>query len=113
MKEYKYRAVCHTKCYWLNNLWSPGEVYEGDIEPGKHFSADGKNPGAPPPSAADDPRSNVELRKILKEKYNATKPQNWSRKQLWQALRTLETAEAQDELTNPSDGVTRPHKKGK
>ena len=67
MGDYKFSATCHTKCYWLNNLWQPGEVYEGNHEPNKHFNQSGKAPELPPPDAGSDPRSNVQLRKDLKK----------------------------------------------
>ena len=98
-----YKAVCHTMCYWLETLWRVGDVYEGSNEPNQHFSLDGKidNP-LPPPAASDDPRSNDEIRKTLKDKYGSTKPSSWSRKQIWAALKEFETAESRDEVTNPS-----------
>ena len=106
-----YKAICHTKCYWLETLWQIGEVYEGVYEPGKHFSADGKldNP-LPPPDAGADKRSNKEIREILKSKDNSTKPKSWSRKKLWAALNEFETAEGKDELTNPG---TKPNVRAK
>ena len=105
MSKEGYKAICHTRCYWLDTLWSVGDVYQGSEKPIKHFSSDGEM-GRPvaPPVAGDDPRSNVEIRKILKDKYGSTKPSSWSRKQLWAALRAFETAESRDEVTNPSTG---------
>jgi hypothetical protein len=100
-----YKAVCHTKCYWLETLWEKGDVYKGTIEPIKHFSQDGKteNP-KPPPNPGDDQRSNVQLRSALKKHpYNFKAPSRWSRKQLWSKLKELEIAVEKDELTNPED----------
>ena len=109
MSREGYKAVCHTKCYWQETLWKPGDVYEGSAKPCKHFSEDGKiDKPLPPPMACEDTRSNDEIRSILKDKYGSSKPSSWSRKQLWAALRQFETAESKDESTNPSDGVIRP-----
>lgn len=100
MPEYKYKAICHTACYWRENLWTPGEVYEGDLEPNHHFSADGlRNPELPPPDHGADPMPTETIRKILKNKYHSTKPRNWSRKQLWRTLKDCEAAAERDALT--------------
>ena len=101
----EFKATCHTECYKYSTLWKPGDVYEGNEDPGKHFSRDGKKHGAtPPPTAGEDPRPTIELRKILKDKYGSSKPSSWSRKQIWAALKEFETAESRDEVTNPSTG---------
>ena len=106
MPDYKHKATCHTTCYKFETMWQPGEVYEGDQDPGKHFSPDGvKDPSAPPPDAGSDPRSNKEIRNILQRKYNSTKPKSWNRKKLWAALQEFEMAEGQDEATNPSNDI--------
>lgn len=102
-KKYRYRAICHTPCFWLDNLWSPGEIYDGDIEPGKHFSQDGdRGFEKPPESPAFDKRSNVELTAILKSEHNFTVPRNWNRKQIWSKLQSCELNASKDELTNPN-----------
>ena len=114
-KPVLFKKVCHTTCYKFNTMWNPGETYEGEEDPGKHFSDRGvPKPELPPDDAGMDPRSTGEIRHILKTKYNSTKPGTWTRRKLWTALRDFEEAEARDESTNPSDGVTRPgRKKGK
>jgi hypothetical protein len=99
---YKYSATCHTKCYWLENLWEVGEVYEGNEKPNKHFNQSGEAPEVPPPTRMDDSRSNKELRDTLK-KLNFTAPEKSTRKELWSKLRDLEIAISKDELTNPSE----------
>jgi hypothetical protein len=97
-----YKAVCHTKCYWLETLWQVGEIYEGKIKPIKHFSSDGKiDKPVPPPNPGDDKRSNKEIRDTLRDKYGSTKPMSWSRKKLWAAIHEFETARDKDELTSP------------
>ena len=105
MPDYQYKAICHTKCYWLETLWEVGEVYEGDILPNKHFSLDGSNPNPPPPEIhGDDPRSNLELRIALKKHpYNFTVPKSWSRKQMWNKLKDIERSWELDALTNPEE----------
>ena len=102
-----YRAVCHTKCYWLETLWLVGEDYEGSAEPNHHFSEDGKieNP-PPPPTAGDDPRSTKAIRQILKNKYSSTNPQSWPRKKLWQKLHEFETLQEMDEATSEGEPTT-------
>jgi len=104
-KETLIRKTCHTKCYVFDTLWSPGDIYEGKQDPGKHFSHDGKlDKPLPPSGPGDDPRPTTELRKILKDKFGSTKPSSWQRKQVWTALRDFETAESRDASTNPSTG---------
>ena len=101
----KIRGVCHTRCYWLETLWEPGEVYEGSDPLCKHFSADGKlDKPIPPPHPGDDPRSTNTIRNILKDKYNSDYPKHWSRKKVWAALIDFETMGSRDETTNPSTG---------
>ena len=99
---YKYSGTCHTKCFWLDNLWKPGEVYEGDHKPNKHFNSTGVSPEIPPPTPQDDPRSNKEFRDELKG-LGFTAPSKWNRKQLWFKIKELEVAMAKDALTNPED----------
>ena len=104
MAKKMYRSICHTKCYWLNNLWKPGQVYEGEIEPGKHFNADGKlDKPLPPANPGDDPRSNAELKMVLKKQHNFTVPTKWLRKQIWGKLKDLELAVSKDALTNEDE----------
>ena len=105
MSKEGYKAVCHTKCYWLETLWEVGDVYEGSEKPCKHFSKDGEI-GKPvaPPMACEDTRSTKEIIRLLKDKYNSQKPSSWSRQKLWAALRDFENAESRDESTNPSTG---------
>jgi hypothetical protein len=101
---YKYRATCHTKCYWLNNLWQPGEVYEGNEKPNKHFNSDGVAPEVPPPTPMDDPRPNIELRDTLaKRPFNFVAPDKWTRKELWGKLKEMELAASKDALTNEEE----------
>ena len=101
---YKYSATCHTKCFWLNNLWMPGEVYEGNEEPIKHFNQSGKAPDLPPPDAGSDKRSNVQLRAALKKHpFNFTAPTKWIRKQLWAKLQELELAASKDALLSEDE----------
>lgn len=104
MDNYKYRATCHTKCYWLNNLWQPGEVYEGNVhKPNKHFNESGEAPEAPPPTPMDDPRSNAQLREELKKHpYNFKAPSKWIRKQLWAKLKELEMLASKDAAPDDS-----------
>ncbi len=105
MSKEGYKAVCHTRCYWLETLWEVGDVYEGSIEPKYHFSKDGElDKPVAPPMACEDTRSTKEITRLLKDKYGSTKPSSWSRKQLWATLRGFETAESRDEVTNPSTG---------
>lgn len=104
-KIYRYRAVCHTKCYWLENLWEVGEVYEGDIKPNKHFKMAGEpDPEKPPEGPSGDPRSTKELRETLENIMSV--PKSWSRKKIWAELKSREIAISKDELTNPSTGTT-------
>ena len=99
------RSICHTKCYWKETLWNPGEVYEGKepVEPpaDRWFSTDGKvDRPEPPPIPGLDPRSNDELRSTLKmHPFNFTAPKSWKRKQLWDKLTEFETAQARDAAT--------------
>ena len=103
-KKFKFKKVCHTKCYKFATLWKPGDVYEGDADPGKHFSDDGE-PDAhlPPPGPGSDPRTTAQIREILEKRFNSRKPQSWTRKQLWHALRDYEEKAERDELTNPTE----------
>ena len=104
MSGYKYKAICHTKCFFKNTLWAPGEVYEGNDPPNKHFNEDGKVHGAlPPRDAGMDKRSNEELRAILKKKFGSTKPKSYPRKKLWQTLKDFEAAAARDAATPEED----------
>lgn len=100
--EYKYTATCHTKCYWLENLWHVGEVYQGNHKPNKHFNEDGVSPEIPPPVPVDDPRSNVEIKAALK-RMGFTAPSSWTRKKLWSKEKELEMAMAKDALTSDKD----------
>ncbi len=101
MAKYAHRGICHTPCYWKETLWIVGDVYEGDDPPNKHFSSDGeKDPEAPPPDAGSDPRSNLQLRKDLKEHpYNFTAPKSWTRKQMWAKFHEVDRALELDALT--------------
>lgn len=99
------RSICHTKCYWNETLWKPGEIYEGS-EPvsfpaDRWFSSDGKiEHPEPPPIAGLDPRSNAELRSTLKmHPFNFTAPKSWTRKQMWEKLTEFEHAQARDAAT--------------
>ena len=99
---FKFRATCHTRCFWRDTLWEPGEVYEGDEPPNKHFNETGVSPEKPPPEAADDPRSNNELRAALKKHpFNFTAPSKWTRKQVWAKLREMEAMYEKDAVTSP------------
>ena len=103
MAKKMYKAICHTKCFWLDTLWQPGEVYEGEFEPGKHFNADGKlDKPLPPANPGDDARSNAKLKDEL-QKHNFKAPTKWGRKQLWAKLKDLEMARDKDELTDKTD----------
>jgi hypothetical protein len=96
-----YRAICHTKCFWMGTLWSEGDGYEGPVKPPKHFSKDGTSPNEDPAirSAGDDPRSNVEMLGILKKKFgvelgpdeNGRPP---TRSKIYQVLKDRETVAA-------------------
>jgi hypothetical protein len=100
-KEYKYRAICWKVCYWKENLWQIGDIYEGDDPPGKWFSDDGESPGPETAkSPADDPRNNVQLREFLIS-HNVKMPKNASRKVLWNRVRDIENAEGLDAQTAP------------
>lgn len=102
-KQYLYRATCFRECYWLENLWKPGEVYEGNVPPGKWFNIEGTpEPELPPDDAGSDPRSNDEIRATLKEKYGASRPKSWPRKKLWADLHDLEMRNEKDESTSPT-----------
>ena len=106
MSEYKYEAICHTTCYWLETLWDVGEVYEGNVKPNKHFSRDGIKPdGLPAPTPGDDARSNDELVKALSA-FGVRATKKMGRKKLWSKLVELENAALKDELINPSTGST-------
>jgi hypothetical protein len=72
----EYKAICHTKCYWLDTLWNPGDVYIGPAKPCHHFSKDGKRPNEDPllMAAGDDPRSTKEMLTVLKRKYGVEPP---------------------------------------
>lgn len=99
--ENMYRAVCHTKCYWLETLWKPGDVYEGEFVPNKHFSEDGKiEPNLPPPDHGADRRSTKEIREILETVYDSHYPTDTKRKVLWRALNEFETATDRDFATS-------------
>jgi len=111
VEEKLYRGICHTRCYWLDTLWEPGDEYEGTEPLGKHFSEEGMpEPEKPPRTAADDPRSNQDLRDELKEHpNNFTAPRSWKRKQLWEKLRDLEmlrSRDAAEEDAGPKMNVT-------
>ena len=99
------RSICHTKCYWNETLWKPGEIYEGKepVAPpaDRWFSSDGKvERPEPPPIAGLDPRSNAVLRATLKtHPFNFTAPKSWNRKKLWEKLSEFETAQARDAAT--------------
>jgi hypothetical protein len=100
MNKPKFRKICHTKCYKYETLWDVGDVYEGDEDPGKHFSDDGINTKPEPPKlACDDPRSTVLMVKILKETFGVTMPKSRGRKKIWAKLHEMEKAAAQDEQT--------------
>lgn len=100
--KYPYRAVCWKTCYWKDNLWQPGEVYEGQDPPGKYFMKEGEDPPEEEVmDAGSDPRPNVELKKILKDKFGFNVPSRWKRRQIWVKLKEMEIAESKDELTNP------------
>ncbi len=90
----QYRAVCHTACFWENTYWDPGDIYEGVIPPGKHFSADGSPPEVDPSirRAVDDPRSTVEMRTTLERSFGEKMPEDATRKQIYSALRKRELA---------------------
>jgi hypothetical protein len=92
-------------------LWEIGEVYEGDIPPNKHFSADGISTSKAPPSAVDDPRSTKELKENLIA-VGMDVPEDWNRKKIWQKHKEMEDSMLKDELTNPSQETTKP-KRGK
>jgi hypothetical protein len=98
------RKTCHTKCYAFDTLWIPGDIYEGEEDPGKHFSDSGEvEIPPPPPNPGDDPRSNAQLKAALKaHPFNFTVPSSWPRKKIWQKLRDLENAYDRDESTNPN-----------
>jgi hypothetical protein len=101
---YKYSATCHKVCYWKENLWQIGEVYEGNDPPNKHFSKDGIGPKEEPIDAGQDPMPNVEIKKRLKRHpFNFTVPRKWTRRQMWAKLKEMELAASKDELTNPED----------
>jgi hypothetical protein len=102
--EYKYRATCHKKCYWKENLWQVGEIYEGNDPPNKHFSTDGRAPKGEPIDAGQDPMPNVEIKKRLKKHpFNFTVPRKWTRKQMWAKLKEMEIMESKDALTNEDE----------
>jgi len=71
-----YRAICHTKCYWMDTLWEEGDAYEGTVKPCKHFSKDGTAPDEDPKirAAADDPRSTSDMLTVLKRKFGVDPP---------------------------------------
>lgn len=99
-----YRGICHTTCYWLETLWNPGEVYEGELPLCKHFSEDGKkDPELPPPDPGADPRSTATIRKVLKNKYGSSHPSSWPRRKLWEKLNEFETAQERDEATSEGE----------
>lgn len=71
-----YKAICHTKCFWMDTLWEVNDIYEGPAKPPKHFSKDGKPPNEDPDvmAAGDDPRSTVEMLTVLKKKFGVDPP---------------------------------------
>jgi hypothetical protein len=98
--------TCVRDCFYLNKYFKEGEAFpenwiNNGFKPGKHF--------APRAEAGeiirtgrlkthvtchgDDPRSNVELRKILADN-GIEDAENWTRKELWEAVRNLENAAA-------------------
>ena len=99
----EFRAICHTTCYKFLTIWHPGDVYEGERDPGKHFSADGKlGKPVPPAEPGFDPRSNKELiAECKKHPHNFTVPRSWPRKKIWAKLQDLEIFASKDALTNP------------
>jgi len=102
--------TCHTKCYAFETLWKPGDVYEGEEDPGKHFSVSGEQEiPPPPPTPGDDPRSNKELKAALAAPpFNFKVPTSWPRKKYWQKLFDLENSYARDAQTNPNpEKITR------
>ena len=101
-KKYPYRAVCWKECYWKENLWSPGEIYEGEDPPGKYFHVEGEDP--PEEQIMDpgsDPRPNTLLKKILKEQFGFKTPTSWTRRKIWAKLNEYETASSKDSATKP------------
>ena len=122
-KQYKYRKICHTDCYKFSTLWLIGDIYEGDEDPGKHFSDDGLPPDDIPATAGpDDPRSTNELIKELKTKFGVTMTKARGRKVIWAKLKDLEDKAAKDAQTEElapepeikvTPAVKRPPRKGK
>lgn len=108
-KKYRYRSICHNKCYWKENLWMPGEIYEGEDPPGKHFHSEGED--APEEEISEpgtDPRPTVKLKQILKDKFNFNVPMSWTHRKTWMKLRDMEISSSKDNLTNPSMKWTAP-----
>jgi len=99
-KKFKHRKICHCTCYKFQTLWQPGDIYEGDEDPGKHFSDDGEAPdGAPAQTPMDDIRSTDELINELKNKFNVTMTKARGRKAVWNKLRDFEEKAAKDAQT--------------
>ena len=99
-KSYAFKKICHTQCFKFDTLWKPGDIYEGNDDPGKWFSEDG-TPEAPnaPQISTDDPRSTDQLIRDLKNKFGVTMPKTRGRKIIWAKLHDLETQASQDENT--------------
>ena len=94
-----YKVVCHTKCFWLNTLWEPGDIYEGTDEPARdenkvmrYFSVDGKPPHTDKTirAAGDDPRSTVEMLVTLSKKFGVEMPHDSLRVEVFEMLRKHE-----------------------
>lgn len=87
-----YRVICHTRCFWLNVLWDPGDIYDGYQQPPDHFSVDGSPPHTNKElmAAADDPRSTVEMLTTLRKKFGVEMPEEATRVEIFEALRQHE-----------------------
>lgn len=105
-KTYRYKAICHTRCYWLETLWEPGDVYEGDHPANKHFNKTGylDKDKAPSTDAGSDPRSTEEL-KIRLKLYGMDIDDKWTRKQIWAKLSLADEQAVKDALTDSEAGM--------
>ena len=85
--------ICIRECYHCHRLYKVGDPLEPGDEPNHHFALKSEVPEEPEmgaKTAADDPRSTEEMRRILIEKYNIKPAKDASRKVLFDKLRRKE-----------------------
>jgi hypothetical protein len=103
--------TCIRDCFYQNKLFKQGEPFpenwlKAGVPVGKHFAKTTEAheiilTGKLKTQVichGDDPRSNVELRKILKD-HGIEDAENWTRKDMWEAVIGWEKAPAQKKST--------------